>query len=215
MLSRRTMFGASAAAIIASVPVVSVASPSADAALLDLGARYEKAFADYQQALATSKATWAAFKARRPEPSQAMMVSQIDALDFGIIKNAGHPLSIYSYRALERWLTRPDLRNTRASEKMEPRARALMKAYDDHEAAEQRLVISTGHKAASAAEDAFYEKTCELERAIISSPCSTLAGLRVKALVAHNNREPADYEPDFPTTAAFSVIDALLNGGLI
>lgn len=214
MLSRRSMFGASAAAIIASVPAVTVASPSADAALLDLGLRYEKAFADYQQAVSTSKATWAAFKARRPEPSPAMMVSQIDAIDFGIFKNAGQPLSIYSYRALERWLSRPDLRNTRASDQMEPRARALMQAYDEHEAAEERMVVATGHKAASEAEDALYEKACELERAIIATPCSTLAGLRVKAMVAHNNREPADHEPDFPTTAAFSVIDALLNGGL-
>lgn len=214
MLNRRHIFGASAAALIASVPAVSVAAPAADAELLALGAQYEQAFAEYQRAIATSKTTWDAFLARRPEPSAAMVMSRNDAIDFGLFKNAGHPLTLYSYRALERWLSQPALRNGAASKRLEPRARALMKAYDDHEAAEERLVIATGHKAATAAEDALYDRVCELEKAILAAPCTTLAGIRVKAVVADNNRPLASHTPDFSEEAAFTVVDLILKGGL-
>lgn len=63
------------------------------------------------------------------------------------------------------------------------------------------------------AADALLERVSDLEQEILESPASTLDGLRVKALVAHNNREPDDHDLGYGDAAAYSVVDFILGHG--
>lgn len=74
-------------------------------------------------------------------------------------------------------------------------------------------VDDAAYAACEAREDALYKKVCALEHTILRTPCSTMEGLRVKALVAHNNREPDDMM-DLSEKAAFAVVDYVMNGGM-
>jgi len=56
-----------------------------------------------------------------------------------------------------------------------------------------------------------YEVAWRLQARIIDEPCRTLEGLRIKALVAHHNREPGDL--DFSEKASLSVVDFILKMG--
>jgi len=214
MLNRRHLFAASAAVAVIAAPAIVVASQP-DAELLELGAKYERVVADYKAATARSEATYQDFKAQRPSPPPALIVTRKDAFDFGGLHHqVSRPLNPHGYDYLEKWLPDTGNRNNAASTRLEPRARELLKAYDDHEEATQRILAAVGHKAASDVEDGLYERLCEIERAILAAPCSTLAGLKVKAMVADNNRAPEDHTPNFSEIAAFAVVDLILNGGL-
>jgi hypothetical protein len=214
MLNRRHLFAAGAAVAVIAAPAVAAASQP-DAELLELGANYERVVADYRAATARSEATYQDFKAQRPCPPPALIVTRKDAFDFGAFHSqVSRPLTPHGYVHLEKWLTNTGVRSQAASARLEPRVRELLKAYDDHETATQRVLAAVGHKAASDAEDGLYDRLCELERAILAAPCTTLAGLKVKAQVADYNRAPEDHTPNFSEVAAFSVVDLILNGGL-
>lgn len=59
-------------------------------------------------------------------------------------------------------------------------------------------------------EGPLFQQVSDLEEAILKSPVATLEGLRVKALVAHNSREPEDHEMSYGEQAAFAVVDFVL-----
>lgn len=215
MLNRRDVFSAAAAVAVIAAPAVTVASVRTDSALLELGAEYERVVAAHQAAVTRSATTYLDFKVNRPSPPDALIVSRADAFDFSILHaQISRPLTAHGYVHLEKWLADKASRNQAASLRLEPRARELLKAYDDHEAATQRVMDAVGHKQASDAEERLYERVCELERSILAAPCTSLAGLKVKALVAHNNREQDDVM-DLSERAAFAVVDYVMNGGMI
>ena len=94
---------------------------------------------------------------------------------------------------------------TSLREQHEQAAEAGLVAYD--KAKEDPGYASYEKKA-----DALYKAVHDLEGQILRSPCTTLEGIRVKALVAHSNRDPQDHM-DLASKAAYAVVDFVLRGG--
>ena len=220
MLSRRSMFGASAAAIIASVPVVSVAAPSADAELLALGARYETTWAEYKRASERAKAAYSAYESALPPEPEALRLTVADVRDFALDwRSVGEIMCPLEYRRITERLSDPrvtSIRSASATARLRARGRDLLAAYDDHEAIVEALEKRSGYVEAEQAEDALWTEVKDLQQDIVDARCTTMAGLRVKALVASHVLKPAtSVDNDWTETVGLSLADVILNGGLI
>ncbi len=219
MLNRRHIFGASAAALIASVPAVSVAAPAADADLIALGARYEATWAEYHRAMERSKAAYKAFEQACPLPPETMRLTRADALDFGLDWRAvGEMMCPIEHRKISSRLADPrvtSLQSAGATARLRKRGQELIAAYDAHAALVERIEKQSGYVEADLAEDVLWQRVKDLQQDIVDAPCSTMAGLRVKALVCTHVLKPTtDVDNDWPETVGLSVANAILNGGL-
>lgn len=183
-LNRRSLFGAvPAAALLGVAPTQAIAATDAD--LIDLGARYERAFAVYKQAAADAKVAYQTFKSvlgdRRPKVTAADLGRFGEGLRHDYEKGG---LTPGGCQTLRRWLDMPHLRNQLAQTNGEQRVRELLEAWDRYEAEEDEISVATGRTATSDRETETYNIVDDLADEILSSTIRTMAGARVVARVA-------------------------------
>lgn len=215
MLSRRSMFGASAAAIIASVPVVSVAAPSADAALLELGRQDEQLYAAYQAAQRVTTAAYERYTAQRPQPSGVLIATKDDETRFHQRElKAGEPIDGVTVVYLKESLPRLEggaLFHPGKEYRPLTRAKEIIAAHDKLLEDDAKVSRRVGLEQAGEAEDEAYDRLSENEIKIRDARCHTLEGAKIKARVASRYRNAT---PDFAGEVAMGIVDLILNGGL-
>ena len=217
MLNRRLFFGATAAVAAMAAPAVSVANVSADAALLDMGRQWEAAVARRAAATATADRLQGEYVKTKPRPPRLTATKEDCARGLDIYGGVGATIPWERVQLIVRRAA--EWKNDRLQQStMDGRskwAERFVRADERHDAALRVHADRIGLTAADDEYDAAYSALSDLEDQIIAAPCSTLAGLRVKARVAKRLIPPTtDTDNDWHDTAALNVIDALLSGGL-
>ncbi len=217
-LNRRALFGVAPAVALAGLPAVVGASIRSDTGLQYLGSRYEEACAAYDAASKQEDEAEERFVATHIPKPVAHATEEDIARGIGAQAGlaAGERIPWVEVVRVNRnlrdgWtidLTSPlSLSRARWAEKYA----ALMATHRANEKAVQDRVGLTAAEAR--AQEALRVKN-EIEEAIVAAPCSTMAGLRVKAMVAKRLVPGVDdTENDWHDTAALSVIDVLLRMG--
>lgn len=215
MLNRRIFFGATAAVAAMAAPVVTVANVSADRDLLDLGRQWEAAVERQDQAAATAEYLSAEYAKTKPRFPRLKATKEDCARGLDCYGGIGATIPWDRVQKIVRsapaWRQQKLLQATIDGR---PKwAERFVRADERYDAALKAHADRIGLTAADDEFDAAYDARCSLEERIVAAPCSTLAGLRVKARVAKRLiPQPSDTENDWHDTAALAVMDALLNG---
>lgn len=214
MLNRRTFFGATAAVAAMAAPAVTVADVSADAALLDMGRQWEALVERQAAAEAEGRRLKVIFDRTKPRAPR-LRITQEDC-ERGIGRNGGVGATIpwesvlLICRRAREWRAQPEHMPGRLKW-----AERFERAYERHDTALRIHAESIGLTAADDEYDAAYHALNAIEERIVAAHCSTLEGLRIKARVAKRLVPPTtDTDNDWHDTAALSVIDSILSGGL-
>lgn len=212
MLNRRTFFGASAALASAAAPAVTFADVSADRELLELGRQWE--IAVERRATATELADRLLAEYDRTKPKTPRLRATAEDCERGISRNVGATIPwesvLLTCRRAREWRAQPEHMPGRLKW-----AERFERAYERHDTALRLHAESIGLTAADAEYDAAYHALNAIEERIVAARCSTLEGLRIKARVAKRLVPPTtDTDNDWHDTAALSVIDSILSGGL-
>lgn len=213
--TRRALFAIGGAVAIAGTPVVAIASASADAELLDLGRQWEAAVARGEAATREADLLKEVFERSKPHPPR-LRATQEDvsrglgggALEVGdpiawatvqeiLVRSKTWGSEALRHPVRNRWLSRFE----RATDRYRDRLQAHREAI--------------GLMAAERECDAATERQVQLEDQIVKAPCSTMAGLKVKARAIRSSFDPVEsLNNDWKDTAALSVINVILEGGL-
>lgn len=213
MLNRRLFFGATAAVAAMTAPAVTVANVGADAELLEMGRQWEVLFEQKEAAYAEAARLQDLFDASKPPPPR-LRITQED-LNRGVGMRAARLGGVISPEEFRRILRNaktytPDVVPTRYKW-----SRRFIRADEAHITRVEARRRAIGLCALEDECDRLYDAIRALEDRIIAEPCSTLAGARVKARVAKTLIPgPDQVDNDWHDTAALSVINSILNGGL-
>lgn len=217
MLNRRNLFAAAPAVAVLGLPaVVSATATHDDASLIYLGQRYEEACAAYDRASREedeAEERCLAVHVRKP----VAFATQED-IDRGVGRNGGLAVGgRIPWVEVERIVRNVEDWKRLGGELYHGRevwAQKYVALKEQHRAALKAVEDRVGYTDAIYRAQAAYQHRSDLEDQIVGASCTTLAGLRVKAMVA-KRLVPAvdDPENDWKDTAALSVIDIVLRMG--
>ncbi len=214
-VNRRALFGAAPALTVLAVPAAARAFQAGDTELIVLGNQHTRAVSAYEAAREACGAAYKRHEDTRPEAPVCLTITRHDCWDHGgyLYRRDGSLANERDVEYLRKWLASPHLRRGDFS-RTEARAIEVIAAFEKHDRAVLMNEEKSGLVRAGEVEDDAYERMCDLEDRIVEAPCSTLAGLMVKARVAKRLVPDGDHvSNDWHDTAALAVIDVILKMG--
>lgn len=193
IITRRALVGAAGAALGAvGLPVTAsaLASPASDpdAALFDLIAQHAAARAEMERAKRVNDAAFAVFTAAAPPRPDVLRVREDDfprtGLGVGLSEREGDEFARwYGQRGVAWMRDRPSGawfpgRINPDAARDEARRLEIIKAWDDHVAAQHAVEVATGYEAANDALDDAADLVCTLAAEVARSRPQTLPGLQ-------------------------------------